>query len=130
MPTVNFIKETCLYSADLQRSRSFYEGKLGLECFTFDVEKFAFFRVGTSVLLIFNPDYTQTQTTLPPHFGTGHLHFAMEVPKDEFDLWMNRLNELSIPIEMEYTWPNGCRSVYFRDPDGHCVEFIEPGLWD
>jgi catechol 2,3-dioxygenase-like lactoylglutathione lyase family enzyme len=26
-------------------------------------------------------------------------------------------------------WPGGARSLYFRDPDEHLVEFITPGFW-
>ena len=27
------------------------------------------------------------------------------------------------------TWPNGARSIYFRDPAGNSLECAEPGLW-
>ena len=26
-------------------------------------------------------------------------------------------------------WPNGARSLYFRDPAGNSVEIAEPRLW-
>ena len=32
-------------------------------------------------------------------------------------------------MESEVTWPQGGRSLYFRDPDGLLVELATPGLW-
>ncbi|MDZ4820644.1 MAG: glyoxalase, partial [Planctomycetota bacterium] len=26
-------------------------------------------------------------------------------------------------------WPQGARSIYFRDPDGHLLELLTPGFW-
>jgi hypothetical protein len=26
-------------------------------------------------------------------------------------------------------WPEGSTSIYFRDPDGHLLELVTPGLW-
>ena len=40
-----------------------------------------------------------------------------------------RLAELGIQLEIEYLWPNGARSLYFRDPSGNSLEIAEPKLW-
>ena len=32
-------------------------------------------------------------------------------------------------IEADFRWPNGARSLYFRDPAGNSVEIVDPGLW-
>jgi catechol 2,3-dioxygenase-like lactoylglutathione lyase family enzyme len=34
-----------------------------------------------------------------------------------------------VEIEREITWPLGGRSVYFRDPAGNSVEFVEGEIW-
>jgi catechol 2,3-dioxygenase-like lactoylglutathione lyase family enzyme len=34
-----------------------------------------------------------------------------------------------ITIEAEVTWPNGGRSLYFRDPAGNSLEIASPSIW-
>ena len=29
----------------------------------------------------------------------------------------------------DFQWPNGARSIYFRDPAGNSIEIAEPRLW-
>jgi len=40
-----------------------------------------------------------------------------------------RLHARGVAIEGRVDWPRGGRSVYFRDPDGHLLEFATPGQW-
>ena len=110
---INRIKETCLYSRDLHTARAFYEGKLGLKCFSFVEGRFAFFRAGESVLLVFDPDFSKNQTGLPPHWSTGAYHFAFEVAQEDYQAWKEEQH-----------------SFYFNDPDGHVLEIVMSGLWD
>jgi len=30
---------------------------------------------------------------------------------------------------MDFEWPQGGRSIYFRDPAGNSLEFAEPRIW-
>jgi len=124
------IKETCLYVNDLARTRSFYEGVIGLSCFSFVEGNHAFFRAGYSVLLCFDPTASRDQQRLPQHFGSGELHFAFEVERGGIDHWKDLLIGKGIAIEHDHEWPGGFRSIYFRDPDRHCVEIIERGMWE
>ena len=124
------IKETCLYVSDLKKTIAFYRDKLGLEMFIHSENEHAFFRAGESVLLCFNPDHTKTQTDIPRHYGSGELHIAFETEKEEYDNWQKKVREAHIEIEHEHTWPGGHRSFYFRDPDNHCLEIIEQGMWE
>jgi catechol 2,3-dioxygenase-like lactoylglutathione lyase family enzyme len=124
------IKETCIYVSDLDRTRVFYENALGLECFSLVKGSHAFFRAGYSVLLCFDPSASKAQKRLPRHFGSGELHFAFEVDRDRYDHWLKWIREKDIAIEHEHEWPGGFRSFYFRDPDRHCVEIIEMGMWE
>lgn len=129
-PAITKIKETCLYVSDLEQTRTFYEGKLGLKCFALQEGKFAFFKAGTSVLLCFIADYTKDQTSLPQHHGTGHLHFAFECNMDDYEPWKEKITASGITIEHEHHWPNGGKSFYFRDPDEHSCEIVQPNIWD
>lgn len=67
--------------------------------------------------------------TVPPHDSRGQQHFALGISAAEFDDWCGRLRTHGIEIESIVHWPEGGRSVYFRDPDQHCVELITPGAW-
>lgn len=124
------IKETCLYVSDLHKTREFYEGKLGLPCFTFVEGKHAFFRAGESVLLCFNPEDSRRKTHLPPHWGEGALHLAFDVGRDEYGEWKEKVKEAGIEVKHEQDWGRGILSFYFDDPDGHCIEILMEGLWE
>jgi catechol 2,3-dioxygenase-like lactoylglutathione lyase family enzyme len=56
-------------------------------------------------------------------------HLAFAIRKESLDEWINRLVERGVPIESRVRWQRGGESVYVRDPDGHSVELITPGLW-
>lgn len=128
--SITHIKETCIYSHNLDKTVSFYRDKLGLDCFAFKPNELAFFRAGNSVLLCFDPDYSKKQEEPPPHFAEGELHFAFEVPKEKYAQTKQLLIEKGVEIESEYHWRDDFYSLYFRDPDNHCVEFVPSGLWD
>lgn len=129
-PPLLGIKETCLYVADTERTRAFYADQLGLECFTHTPGLLAFFRAGNSVLLCFNAERTKDQEGVPRHFGNGELHFAFEAAAGHYETWRAHVPAVGIAIEHDHVWPNGRRSFYFRDPDRHCVEVIEAGMWE
>ena len=125
-----FIKETCLYVKDLEKTKVFYHHLLGLEIISHVPENHIFFRAGNSVLLCFNPEKSKYKTHIPHHFGHGELHFAFEVASSHYDASLDFIKNLQIKIEHEEIWSNKTRSFYFRDPDNHCVEIVEEGMWD
>ncbi|HXH19222.1 MAG TPA: VOC family protein [Chitinophagales bacterium] len=122
------IKETCLYVKDLNRTKQFYHGKLGLEVIGFVKDRHIFFRAGESVLLCFISDSTKTEDTLPSHHGSGNLHFAFETTKKQYEAWKAKIKSEGIEIEQEAKWGE-LKSFYFRDPDGHLVEIAMEGIW-
>jgi catechol 2,3-dioxygenase-like lactoylglutathione lyase family enzyme len=124
------IKETCLYVKDLERTQAFYNGLLGLPVISFKAGRHVFFRAGEDVLLCFLPEATKDDTHLPRHFGYGEQHFAFECKVGEYHKWKQNLKDLNIEIEHEEDWGRGFLSVYFRDPDNHCLEIVMPGMWD
>ena len=126
---INQIKETCLYVADLARTEQFYAETLNLPLIGKSPGRHVFFRAGASVLLCFNSAITANDEHLPPHDGVGRLHFAWEVPSEQYDAWKKFITEKEIVIEKEVLWRKSIKSFYFRDPDKHLLEIVTPGLW-
>lgn len=129
MPNLLKIKETAINITDIERTVQFYHEILGLEIITKD-DRLVFFRVGADLLLCFDTDKTKDQTSPPPHAARGIQHFAFECSTEDYPKWKEKLTENNIEIEQEITWQTGKQSFYFRDPDGHCVEIIEPMMWN
>jgi catechol 2,3-dioxygenase-like lactoylglutathione lyase family enzyme len=48
---------------------------------------------------------------------------------EEIAAWRSRLEAAGHGIEADFEWPQGGRSIYFRDPAGNSVEFAEPRIW-
>ena len=55
--------------------------------------------------------------------GGAHLHFAFQIAPEEYDDYKNRIQSANLEA-LEWDWPDGSRSVYFFDPDGHQGEFM------
>ncbi len=124
------IKETCLYVTDLEQSKAFYHGQLGLPIISEVPGRHLFLRAGSSVLLCFIAEVSQKSTEVPPHFGSGHLHIAFETSPEDYPKWKEKILSQQIPIEHEHNWGNGYLSFYFRDPDHHCLEIVMTGMWE
>ncbi len=124
------IKETCLYVSNLERTRTFYADRLGLEVISFVEGSHVFFRAGSSVLLCFLPDVSREKNSPPPHYGSGKLHLAFEAPDGHYEALLRAVKERNIDVYHHETWARGTRSFYFDDPDGHVLEILECGVWD
>jgi catechol 2,3-dioxygenase-like lactoylglutathione lyase family enzyme len=118
------VHETVLYAEDVAALAAFYERTIGLSAIEPPDPQSAAFRLDDgNVLLLFDPARTSEQGRFVPAHGTsgaGHLAFRVE-----------GLDELAsrVEIEREITWPKGGRSVYFRDPAGNSIEFVEGQIW-
>lgn len=55
--------------------------------------------------------------------GADHLHFAFQIEPSEYAFYRDKLKSLGIEA-IEHEWPDGHRSLYFFDPDGHQGEFM------
>lgn len=125
------IKETCLYLKDLEQARKFYHGLLNLPEIDYQPGRHLFLRVGSSVLLCFNPDDSRQKTSPPAHYGGGKQHLAFEVSADDFDRMRVEIERKGITITDTVTWKSGAQSFYFEDPEGNVLEIVpETGIWD
>jgi catechol 2,3-dioxygenase-like lactoylglutathione lyase family enzyme len=128
------VLETCLYVADMQRARAFYEEVMGLAPH-FAEDRITGYRLGDSMLLLFVSGGTLTPVKtpggeIPPHDGSGPAHFALSIEAGETQAWRDHLARHGVSLESTVHWQkDDADSLYFRDPDGHLVELATPGLW-
>lgn len=124
------LSEAALYTSDLAAAKRFYSEVLGLEIVSIFEDRGMSFRCGATVLLLFDPARTRVADTgVPTHGATGEGHIAFVIDESEIESWRKRLKESGVAIESEVEWPEGGRSLYFRDPAGNVVEFAPPTLW-
>lgn len=126
--------ETVLYADNLAAARAFYEELLGLPVVTAEPGRHVFFRCGNQMLLVFNPTQTvipsaDPRLPVPPHGAHGPGHACFRAGAAEIGMWRERLRSAGIPIEADFEWPRGGRSIYFRDPAGNSIEIAEPRIW-
>jgi catechol 2,3-dioxygenase-like lactoylglutathione lyase family enzyme len=129
------ILESALYVTDLDAAETFYRDVLGLSLISRVDGRHVFFNCGQGVLLLFNAEVTEippspdARLPVPPHGATGQGHLCFAATAQEIERWKTRLEALGIAIEADFEWPNGGRSIYFRDPSGNSLEFAEPRIW-
>jgi len=129
------VLETVLYARDLAAIEDFYRRVLGLEPFSKADGRQVFYRLDGQMLLFFNPLLTtrppadDAALPVPPHGAEGEGHVCFRAGPGEITDWRAHLEQQGIAIEADFEWPNGGRSIYFRDPAGNCLEFAEPRIW-
>jgi len=134
-PKLNGVVETALYVGDLPQARQFYEAVLGLKAITGDERFCAFDVAGDHVLLLFQrgasaQPISMPGGTIPPHDGHGTEHLGFQIATDQLRAWEDWLARRRVAIESRVTWERGGTSLYFRDPDGHLLELLTPGVWE
>jgi len=129
-PPVNGILETSLYVQSAARSAEFYKRVFGFEIIDFDGERLddstrlCALRAGDrSVLLLFKRGAT------PDTDASGSIHIAFGIARSEVEARAQWLADQNIPIETRKTWKYGEQALYLRDPDGHLLEIVTPGVW-
>lgn len=133
-PPLDGILETAIYVEDLDRAAAFYHQVFGLAPVLRDSRLVTLDVGGGRVLLLFRRGASLRQAELPggsipPHDGSGPMHFAFAAPHADISAWEGHLTRLGVPVEATLDWPNGSRSLYVRDPDGHLVEIASRHLW-
>jgi catechol 2,3-dioxygenase-like lactoylglutathione lyase family enzyme len=129
------ILESALYVDDLDKAEAFYGNTLGLARIAKVDGRHVFFRCGDGVLLLFNAEATEipppadARLPVPPHGARGPGHLCFRASGEEIEARRRDLEKKGIAIEADFEWPNGGRSIYFRDPAGNSLEFAEPKIW-
>ncbi|MGE5324148.1 MAG: VOC family protein [Actinomycetota bacterium] len=130
-PQVNGILETSLYVDSAARSAEFYSRVFGFEPIApaegeplNDDTRLCAMRAGDrQVLLLFKKGGTQDTD------ATGAIHIAFGIARPDLAAWENWLKSQGIAIESRRKWKFGGEALYFRDPDGHLLEVVTPGVW-
>ena len=123
------IFETVLYAEDLGEAEAFYRDVLGLTLADRG-ESYLAFRCETGVLLIFDAGRSAAPGRMvPSHGARGAGHLAFVIPPREIDDWLAHLARHHVAVESIVDWPEGGRSIYFRDPAGNSLELAPPTLW-
>lgn len=124
------ILETSLYVRDLEAAQRFYSLLLGYAPYSVQPGRHVFYRLESAMLLLFAArESRRPDGALPPHGAEGAGHVAFRVPGEDIPSWREQLQGLAIPVESDWTWPNGAASIYFRDPDGNLLEITTGGIW-
>src|SRR5881227_3333783 len=125
---VERILETILYARDLETAERFYTQILGMEVHSRQPDRHVFFRCGSNMFLLFNPEHTASEAhSSHGCFGRGHIAWA--VAEDDLHAWRAHLQNAGVKIESEVAWPAGGHSIYFRDPAGNSLELATPSVW-
>lgn len=129
------ILEAILYAVDLNAAEAFYCRLLDRPPVVKQEGRHVFFRLDSTMLLIFNPQasehhHTDDDHPIPCHGSYGEGHVAFRVLAETLDHWRQRLAELEIAIEQQIDWPHGATSIYFRDPANNSIELATPSLWE
>lgn len=133
-PALASVLETALYADDLDAVEAFYGGILGLRKISRGGNRHVFYRCGPGVLLIFNSEETAKPhepgaLPVPPHGTKGHGHVCFRIDDNDIEAMAQKLKAAGVDIEADFHWPNGGRSIYFRDPAGNSLECAEPRIW-
>lgn len=134
LPPFDGLLEAALYVPDLAAARRFYGDVLGLEIMAEAPDRHVFFRAGETVLLVFDPKQTaegssNPELPVPGHGSRGAGHVCFRASAAQIAAWVDHLGEAGVAVEADFHWPNGARSIYFRDPAGNSIEIAEPRLW-
>lgn len=99
----------------LDRARAFYDAHLSLPVRR-ETDREVALAAGDADLVLRRP------AGVPR--GGLHVHYALSTPADAYDDWWDRLSASLDLAEHDF---GGMRSLYFDDPDGHCVEIGAAG---
>src|SRR5438270_13280468 len=109
---INGVVETAIHVEDVTRSVEFYERLFGFQKLAGD-DRFCSFAVpGNAVFLLFKKGGTLDPVRIPgglipPHDGSGHMHFAFKISADALADCERELAANAIAIESRVDWPRG-----------------------
>ena len=127
------VLETVLYCRNENRDEvmQFYDDVLCLRENRLFSEKSGLYRLGATVLLVFNADETTVKQSPPATGTTGRAHTCFVVGPAQFEDWKQRVQRAGVEIidEIEWAPPLKGRSFYFNDPAGNVLEIADRDIW-
>ena len=134
MTSPRHVLESALYADDLGAAERFYGDTLDLQKVTRAGDRYAFFRCGDGMLLIFNPGQSVKPPSnpampVPVHGKSGAGHMCFAGSERELEDRARALRAAGFEIEADFCWPGGGRPIYTCDPAGNSFEFAEPRIW-
>ena len=134
-PPLQGMLEFGLYVQDVSRASAFYQRLFGFPVLVSHERIAALDVEGQQVLLLFKHGASSEPMNmpggvLPPHDGKGTSHVAFAIQESDVEPWEQWLHEQDVEVESEIEWERGGQSLYFRDPDGHLLELVTPGVWE
>jgi catechol 2,3-dioxygenase-like lactoylglutathione lyase family enzyme len=128
VPRLDGLLEVAVYVDDVDRSVRFYRELFDFEIIASDERLCALGVAGRHVFLICRRGASANRL-VGSHDAQGQQHVAFAVPATDLQDWEARLASQGVTIEETRQWQRGGHSVYFRDPDGHLIELVSPGVW-
>ena len=124
-----------LYVKDVSRAADLYHLLFGFPVLVSKERMAALDVEGKQIMLLFKHGASSEPMNmpggvLPPHGGEGTSHVAFAILESDVERWEGWLREHAVKIESKVEWDGGGRSLYFRDPDGHLLELVTPGVWE
>ena len=123
----NEVGAVILFVEDLQRSRAFYHGVLGLDVQFEDADSVGF-KIEGMAFIVLQVDRARVQlqgepTATPRTAATAFLTtFTEDADALHADLVRRGIGFFQEPADQ----PWGMRTAYFKDPDGHVWEIAQP----
>jgi len=127
-PSLSAVLETALYFQDQRRSEHFYSSVLGLRLLDREEGRSLFYRIGDSILLLFDAKATLRGESLPPHGASGSVHVCFRCEPEVYEDWKALLVAQDVELLKETSWNPGL-SFYFHDPDGNLLEIANTDIW-
>lgn len=116
-----------LYVSDLEKTKGFYGGLLGLKL-RGEYGTYIEYETGTTILSMNTRESGREITKLPiPDGSRNEQTFELGFVTEDVEGTIENLREAGVPILMEPTEkPWGQIVAYAADPDGHYIEICTP----
>ena len=129
---IEAVLETSLYFApgQFESVRAFYDEILQLGRHRVVDRDPVAYRIGATLLLLFDYRESAAQESPPGHGARGPGHLCLRVAPNAYEGWRRRIAEAGIEILEESSWQSGAgRSFYFHDPAGNVLEIADRDFW-
>lgn len=135
MPKVGIINEVALYVEDALKAANFYMDLFGFMPSDEVDELWSVLYVSAEQVLILSSRKDDRKVKAGDTFiqryagDRGPQHICFAIIESDFEAWETRLTNKGIEVIRRVEWPEGGRSLYFNDLDGHEIE-VKSATWD